>query len=283
MGDKLGGVLLAAWLVGGLGTGCDGNGGPDADADADVDGVDADPDADSDLECDLIGGAGCGPNEKCSLYSQDGESWRAGCVPLLAADRVAAGEICHAIADAWFGAFDNCPGGYVCLRRPGTEQFVCDKLCTTANAGACTDAYLDPTGEPTVSGVCVYALGDDMPLEGLMACSLAGACDPRCQDCEGTGVGCYAATDGVNAGRVCASVLPETADGGGAGSPCGYLNGCAPGHHCQARTCRAYCAFDGVDAGPGCAFTTCGTGTSCDDPESDGGPFGQDAGLGLCL
>jgi len=188
-----------------------------------------------------------------------------------------AGDPCEGVSDPYYGSYDNCEGGYMCLARPGTSTFVCEKLCTGTDRGACTDAY-PAAGGGTRSGLCIYNLGAGMPVADLMVCALPDDCDPRCQDCTGVDVACYPASDGIHYGTLCA----EVATPGTSGAVCTFLNDCDAGYYCQTDRCRQFCDVTGSSS---CTWDTCGAGTgTCGIPS--GYPaemFSTTLGWGLCL
>jgi hypothetical protein len=260
----------------------------DGDVDADVDAdTDVDSDADSDAECDILWGTGCREDEKCGLFSRDGIRVELGCLPLWPEDAAGPGEPCFQYADPYFGYFDNCIGGYMCLSQPTTGELRCERLCSDAERWACTDSYPDESGALTRDGLCIYSLGEEIPVEGLMACAAPSGCSPSCQDC-GAGpsgsVGCYPATDGVSWATVCVEWVRVGPGAGVTGDPCRYLNGCAPGY--LDSGCRPFCDLRGDT---GCAYALCGShegpaeGTCRSAEEAFGEPFGEMPDLGICL
>ena len=183
------------------------------------------------------------------------------------------------LEDTYFGFYDNCVAGYWCLRRAGSEDYRCEKLCTESDRSACGSAYPDEGGDLTVDGLCIYSLGPEMPVVGLMACAVAAGCSPTCQDCPGGGpggtVGCYPATDSINIGTICASFTRDDEAPGFTGDVCTSLNHCSPGYTCLAATgggreCRPFCDPNATyPAGDGDADADADAGDADADADAD--------------
>jgi hypothetical protein len=170
-----------------------------------------DPDGGSrNLECD-IWEDDCERGEKCMPWANDGgNAWNATkCTPIARAPN-APGESCT-VVDNGVSGIDDCEAGAMCWN-----------VDAATNAGECVAFCDGPQQNPTCpdpSAPCAY-LGESTP---FMLC--LPYCDPLVQDC-GAESGCYPSSEGFYC------EWDGSGEGGGAGSPCEYLNTCDPGLFC---------------------------------------------------
>lgn len=170
----------------------------------------------------------CPRGTKCMPYSSDGSgSFDATLCAEVVRDPRGVGESCTVFESLGSG-MDDCELGAICWNAdPDTLIGECVAFCE------------GPEAEPTCGDEC-------------SSCSISGSsilalclpsCDPVAQDCA-QGDGCYP----IGTGFTCA---PTGIEQGAVGSPCEFINICAPGSFCAGTELLPECE------GPSCCAPFC--------------------------
>ncbi|MFO0632188.1 MAG: ribulose phosphate epimerase [Nannocystaceae bacterium] len=183
----------------------------------------------------------CDEGSKCMPWANDGGgSWNATrCSEVIdTPDRV--GESCEVFGTA-VGGVDSCDYGSMCYYvDQQTGYGICVPLCTGGpDAPQCDEGSVCSIANDGVLTLC------------------RRRCDPLVQDCEGL-ASCLpaAGSDGF------ACLLDASHGEGGTGTPCEFVNACAPGRFCADRS-----TVPGCDGTLGCCSQFCDLGAS--DPDDD--------------
>ncbi len=195
------------------------------------------------VECDLWA-QDCPEGEKCNAWADDGgSSWNAAkCVPVdLEPDKI--GEPCT-VEGSGVSGLDSCALGAMCWDAGDDNMGTCVELCTCSpNNPICTTTNTACT--IINNGVLILCLPVCDPLDGVDACADGDLC-------ISTSSGYFQC------------VLDASGDGGAAGDPCEYANGCNPGLFCADSSLVPGCNSSGCCA-PYCDINQveCPMGTEC--------------------
>ena len=202
----------------------------------------------------------CPAGEKCMFWANDGgSSWNATRCSAVAVDPGAVGDPCT-VEGSGVSGIDDCERGAMCWYvDPETNEGTCVALPTGSDQRPlCADPFDTPVLSSSL-GLCL------------------AACRPLQDDCP-AGQGCYPTGDSFTCAPVAA------AEGGNAGEPCEFINGCSSGLACISSDAVPGCA------GPGCCSPYCDTsrpvcpdGLTCEpwSEETTLLPGGEN--LGICV
>lgn len=194
----------------------------------------------------IDGGPDVPPAVTCDFFEQDCPRGRK-CVPVATGGSTAwNGLHCRDVVDEPAGLGEPCThfGG----RADPIDDCDLGSLCLTPGSSQ--------GGEGHCVALCVGSLDDPVCDDPQSTCTIASeppgfclpSCDPLLQDCQG-GQGCYV----VGSTFSCA---PDASMGGGTpGSPCEFINACAPGSACVAPS-----DVPGCDGAVGCCTAFCDLG-----------------------
>lgn len=190
------------------------------------------------LECDPWR-QDCPEGSKCMPWANDGgRSWNATrCSEVIdTPDRE--GEPCQVFGTA-VGGVDSCDYGSMCYYVDEQSGY-----------GICVPQCMGEPDAPVCAEGSICSIAND----GVLTLCRR-RCDPLLQDCAGL-ASCLpaAGTDGF------ACLLDASHGEGGAGTPCEFINACAPGRFCADRS-----TVPGCDGTVGCCSQYCDLGAS--DPD----------------